>query len=238
MKITLFNQQTMDLKIKIRILIIFFLVAQRAISQTIYTNKQEFEKASLWYEHALFSYQNSIKKIEYYAQIKYPKRSLYPANGDEWFRIFEPGLNSKGIKIDNNENRLFPDVEPEGPIYFNFIEDPEKDNLIIRITSTPLQPYEYLFCATSLKFKHPGKRPEFKKIRNHSNQESHNAITQSNILETEELNLANTLPNEINQPEIFTMPDGNKYTYVELIKIFPSLSNKKVFKTRFPVAKR
>lgn len=129
--------------------------------QKIYNNKNDYDIAIKEYNRSKESYDNYLKKLNFFKNYKYPKSKSYPKNGDEWFKIFEGDLKKLNIKIDNEDQRLYSDVRPEGNIYINLIEDPTQPNLVVKVTDKKMSIYDFKFCCTTLKFKDPGKPPIF-----------------------------------------------------------------------------
>lgn len=189
----------------------------------VYTDRVEYDHALKIYNDHLESYENYQKKIKFYKEFKYPKNKTYPTNGDEWFKVFKPELDILGIKIDNLEKRYNPNVKTNGLIHINFIEDPNSEYLLVKITDFPMSPYDYKFSVITCSFSHPGKKPIFYEPK-------------KELVVLEKQNIVDNVVEPKKEPEliiphnIYMMPDGKKYTYEELVIAYPSMKYDSVFK--------
>ena len=214
------------------ILFLLLLVNSAPIfGQKYYTDKKEYESALKYYNDAKDSYENYLKKIEYFKNFKYPKTKSYPTDVDGWYRLWETDLNILNIKPDNNDIRLHGNIVPEDSLYINFIEVPDSTYLVIKITNKRIPKNDYKFCAKTLKFKHPGKPPVFvEKVTPEPNKKERVKIKEDKKVD---IVLEISKPIQHRVMDIYFMPDGKKYTYDSLIKSYPAMSDNKVFLSYF-----
>lgn len=217
-------------------ILLFLFSALFSTAQVIYTNKEEYQKALKDYNDALDSYNNFIKKVKFYGNYKFPKSNSYPENGDAWMTLIKPDLNKLGIKVDNEEQRLHPNVKSSGLIYFNFIEVSDLDFLQVKITNQPISKFDYKFSARTLKFVHPGKPPVYSEIKEKPAQK--NIVKE--IKKEDSILKDTTIIKEKNmvyvgpvKEDTYFMPDGKKYTYEQLIKSYPIFKNDLAMKVNF-----
>lgn len=195
--------------------------------QKYYSDKKEYESALNYYYDAKDSYENYLKKISYFKNFKYPKNKSYPKNVDGWYQLWETDFNILNIRPDNNDIRLHSNIIPEDTLYINFIEIPDSIYLVIKMTNKRIPKNEYKFCARTLKFKHPGTMPLFvKKIEHVPISNEFTTNKKENIKITKKENFY-SIEDQIKL--FYFMPDGKKYTYENLIKSYPSMSDNKVF---------
>jgi hypothetical protein len=219
----------------VSLVILLITISYFSYGQKTYTNKKSYDSALKQYCDELESYQNYIKKINFYNNFSYYKSNGYPSSTDGWISYFQPLLNKSGVKFDNYINRLHDNVEPEGVIYINFIESVRSDKLLVSFDDSPRD--NAIYSASTYKFKDPGKPPIYSKPEQKEKSTSKknkiiNPITPPNKVqyastESEKVDTISTI-------DFYTMPNGEKYTYVELIKNYPSMVNESVFKSNFP----
>lgn len=214
------------------ILFLLLLVNSAPIfGQKYYTDKKEYESALKYYNDAKDSYENYLKKIEYFKNYKYPKRKVYSDDPDSWNSSWKSDLEILNIRQDNNSVRLHPNIIPEDTLYINFIEIPDSVFLLIKITTQRMSEYDYKFCARTLKFKHPGKPPVFvERVTPKPNKKERVKIKEDKKVD---IVLEISKPIQHRVMDIYFMPDGKKYTYDSLIKSYPAMSDNKVFLSYF-----
>lgn len=180
------------------ILLIVILSANLSFGQKVYTDKTEYEKALTQYYDELDSYENYVKKIDFYKNFVFPKRRSYPQNRSEWMNYFGDLLSKSNIRFDNHEVRLHSNVKPSGIVYINFLESNTSSNLIISI-SEQSHP-DAIYTASTYRFNHPGVKPTYKR----PTQTKRDRVVNSSIV------IKNTTP-KIDTPIIKTSiikPDG------------------------------
>ena len=218
----------------VSLVIVLIMTSCFSYGQKTYTSKKSYDSALKQYCDELESYQNYIKKINFYNNFSYYKSNGYPSSADGWMSYFQPLLSKSGIKFDNYINRLHDNVEPEGVIYINFIESVRSDKLLVSFDDSPRD--NAIYTASTYKFKDPGKPPIYSKPEQ----------KEKTIIKKEKIYNPISPPNKIqyateikkvdvdSSTDFYTMPNGEKYTYIELIKNYPSMANETVFKTNFP----
>lgn len=221
------------IKIKNMKKIVFFVLLTFSVtvkSQNIYSDRKKYDVATKNYNDAIESYDNYLKKINFYKNYKYPKNTSTPKN---WFEYFKPILQSNGIKLDNYLVRYHKNVIPDGSIYVNFVDGADPNFLSVTFTNTP--PSEYFYSAFIYKFNHPGQPPvlveEPKKEKVITKVSSPPIVKVDTIVKEEPKTVKEIVPQYV---EIkYLMPDGKKYTYESLIRVYPSMSENKVFTSYF-----
>ena len=201
-------------------------------AQKVFTDRKEYEKALQNYNDALDSYNNFQKKVKFYSDYKFSKSESYPTNGDAWYNILKPGLDKLGIKMDNKESRLHPNVESVGTVYFSFIEVPSSKELKVKITDYPLNPYDYKFSAHTCKFNHPGKPPILKEKKAIAVIEE----IKKDSVKVVEPKMVYVPPVKYVEPvkyNLYMMPDGKRYTYSQLVVMYPSLKSEIALRSNF-----
>lgn len=222
----------------VSLVIILITISSLTYGQKVYTNKKLYDSALKQYCDELESYQNYIKKINFYNNFSYNKSNGYPSSAEDWMSYFEPLLSKSGVKFDNHLHRLHENVNPVGVTYINFMESSKSAKLLVSFDDSPRD--NAVYSASTYKFKDPGKPPIFSKPEPISKPTPKkdkiiNPITPPNKVQyasTEEKKVDVT----IDTTDIFTMPNGEKYTYLDLIKNYPSMSDENTFKSNFPNA--
>ena len=219
-------------------IILLFLLLSTFIcnGQVIYEDRGEYERALKNYNDWLDSYNNYQKKLKFYREFKYPKSSSYPENAAAWYAYFKPHLDKLGIIPDNDDVRIHENVRPYGKIHINFIEDPNSDYLLVKITDTDMSPYQYKYCATTYSFVHPGEKPIFYSPKKETPNEPVKIKFEPKKKEPINPDSA-ILKTPITKPPIknvyYIMPDGKKYNYDNLIKVYPSMVDRNVLSINF-----
>lgn len=226
----------------VSLVIILITISSLSYGQKVYTNKKLYDSALKQYCDELESYQNYIKKINFYNTFSYYKSNGYPSSADKWMSYFEPLLKKSGIKFDNYISRLHENVEPSGIIYINFIESSKSDKLLVSFDDSPRT--NAIYSASTYKFNDPGKPPVYNKpLPKESTPKKgkiYNPITPpdkiqyASSVEEKKDTLIIKEKKDTSNVVFFTMPNGEKFTYVELIKNYPSMINEDVFKSNFP----
>lgn len=212
--------------------ILLFSVSNLVYGQ-VYTLKEDYNNAIKNYNDAKESYENYIKKINFYKNYKYPKNKPYP---NSWFEYFKPILESNGIKMDNYKVRYHKNIDPDGTTYINFIIDPNSDYLSVTLTDIP--PSNYIYSASIYKFNHPGKSPVFKEEKetliDNSTTTYSPSQTDTLIIEPKMIFVPSVkIENLPTRPEFYIMPNGSKYSYEQLIHNYPSMADNKVLHFNF-----
>lgn len=214
----------------ILVLILSFLTFN-TFGQKQYTDKKEYESALKYYNDAKDSYENYIKKLNYFKNYKFPKSKNYPPNGDIWYvTYFKKDLESLGVRLDNNETRLHKNVTPDDSLYINFIEVDDSPYLLIKVTNQKMGNDKYEFCCKTLQFKHPGKKPIY--VEKKDSVKINVSVIKEEKKEPTQVVIKEPIKKEV-KPSKYLMPDGKRYSYENLIRIYPSMSNNKVFSSYF-----
>lgn len=145
----------------VSLLIVLLTITSLSYGQKVYTNKKLYDNALKQYCDELDSYENYIKKVNFYNNFSYDKTKGYPSSTEKWISYFEPLLNKSGVKFDNYINRLHENVNPSGTIYINFLESTKSNKLLVSFDDSPRS--NAIYTASTFKFNHPGKPPVFKK---------------------------------------------------------------------------
>lgn len=209
-------------------LLLFFCLT-KSFGQKYYTDKKEYESALKYYNDAKDSYDNYIKKLNYFKNYKFPKSKNYPPDGDSWYAYFKTDLESLGVRFDNNEIRLHKNIPPKDSLYINFIEVNDSPFLLVKVTNKKLSSSEYKFCCKTLCFDYPGKKPIY--VEKQVPKKDEIVIIKENKIDS--LKVVTINPIEYKIKTLYLMPNGVRYSYENLIKVYPSMSNSKVFSSYF-----
>ena len=145
---------------KVLITLLVTMFVQLSYGQKVYADKNEFDRAVKQYNDELDSYENYIKKINFYKNYVYPKSLTYPESPTKWMSYFEPKLKKEGIRFDNYLGRLHSNVTPSGTVHINFIESQGSNKLLITFDDEPY--VDAVYTASTYKFNHPGVKPVYK----------------------------------------------------------------------------
>ena len=230
------------------ILVFLFLIigiSKNGYSQKVYRDLNEYNEASKIYNDKWISYENYTKKLNFYANFKY-RKGTYPKTNDDWINYVKPKMENDGIYFDNHVMRLRPSVDPDGIVFVNFFESSTSNYLVVTCTEKEPDPTDskLVYYATMYKFNHPGKPPVYvkpskitpmKKINVDSVTTFQDTIQNQPIPVTNyTITYAETLKeNERVHEGKFLMPDGNRYTYDELLILYPSMKENTVFVYNF-----
>ena len=209
---------------------ILFFSWSLSYSQKIYYSKREYDIALKNYNEELDSYLNYKNKINFYLNFKYPPKKYFPKSPDEWSSYLKPFVIANGIIYDNMVTRYHKNVKPIKLIYINFYSPLGSDTLFVNFSDERMRG-DCLYSADTYSFKNPGDQPIFSdyfKIKKGSSKPKIVKVPAVNITEsnTKEVKIIYT-------PKRYTMPDGGKYTYEELIKAYPSMGIPEVFNHYF-----
>lgn len=216
-------------------LVPLLLIGQQASAQTVYHDRSEYERAKEIYTQRLESHTNYQRKIDYYKSLKYDSKSYRPVDNEGWIRYFQSELKKRNVSFDSYLSRYRPGVEPNGETFINLFESSRSRYLLVTITDTPPPQTENLvYYAVTFRFDHPGKPPVYEPKAKPRRNRRKAATVNSHIVTQDTVVVSNhVLPIEENRPTTYLMPDGNRYTYTELLQRFPSLKTGTVFNGNF-----
>lgn len=201
-------------------------------AQKVYTDKSAYERAIVHYTHALESYDNYIRKKNFYSRLKYP-RAAVDTNGDRFLEPVVDLMLREGIRLDNNTNRFHADVEPTGEMNFYYFEDPVGKYLKVVIMAGDTS--GYIHASTTYSFRHPGKSPVYKPEEKKSTVQKTN-IPVIPIRRPENTDVAPVTSNveKVFRHSYYLMPNGDRYPNREsLTRAYPMFANERVFSFYF-----